>query len=1010
MNINSLIQGFYRFSLATCLVVAPGWAGALRAAPVGAIVADSNSPQAMLAAREVQRYVYLRTGAVLPLRSTPSGREVNIEFRRDPALGADTFRLRTADGSGGRILRITGGSDLALLYGAYRFAETLGVQFEVQGDVVPDGRIPLALPNLDEVHAPLFATRGIQPFHDFTEGPDWWSADDYKAYFAQMAKMRFNFAGFHCYPEGGVGPEPLVWIGLPEDVNADGTVKFSYPSRWASTTGGSWGYAPMRSSDFAAGAGLLFPSDDFGSPVTDGFRPLPPSPEQAGQLFNRAGSFLGDVFGFAHRLGVRTCIGTETPLQIPQAVRRHLEAKGLSVTNGATVQQLYQGMFKRIAKTQRLDYYWLWTPEDWTWGGNKPAQYAATIADIRAAQAALDELGRPFTLATCGWVLGPQNDRAALDRDLPRTSPMSCINRDVGFDFVETAFARVDDRPKWVIPWLEDDPDLTGVQLFCGRTRRDAADAHAYGCTGLLGIHWRTRILSPNFGALAQAAWDQRAWNPEFGQRFKPEPGRSDVRDGGAVVSYSDNEIAGTTTPAVYRDCTYDVNAYRVKVPNGTYAVTLQFCEVHYTAAGKRVFGVNLQGAPVLEHLDVFGRVGKNRALDFTFRNVAVTNQELLIEFVREVELPFIGGIVIDGTAVSGQPFTRKINCGGEATAGYEADLPPADDTGGRNKRPRDLPCADFYTAWARAQFGPTVANAAAALFSSLDGGAGDYRKNKATRMPRPTDWLGGPGGIKPNPRSWSDVSAQYDFVEKMEALRSQVNGAAELARFDYWLNSFRYQRVLGQLGCTRGQLDRVVKQLGRETDAGHRQELAIAEALPLRVTLARQWETMMTLMLQTVSTPGELGTIANLEQHTLRNSNEPHFMDLHDAKLAEWSGRPLPAEAQPRRDYQGPPRVIVPTVRSVAQEGEVMELTVLLLDMQLPAEASLFYRPLGQGKFRTLPLRHIARGVYRVRLPAVSAKGLEYYVRVGTAKGENLFWPASAPKLSQTVVALPTS
>ena len=176
-------------------------------------------------------------------------------------------------------------------------------------------------------------------------------------------------------------------------------------------------------------------------------------------------------------------------------------------------------MFKRIARSHPLNDYWLWTPEDWTWGGNKPEQYAATLADIRAAQSALDKLGNPFRLATSGWVLGPQHDRAAFDRDLPKTSPMSCINRQVGFDFVDPAFARIEDRPKWVIPWLEDDPNLVGMQLFAGRTRRDAADAQAYGCTGLLGIHWRTRILSPNFVSLAQAAWDQRGWNPDSGRR-----------------------------------------------------------------------------------------------------------------------------------------------------------------------------------------------------------------------------------------------------------------------------------------------------------------------------------------------------------------------------------------------------------------------------------------------------------------------------------------------------------
>ena len=74
---------------------------------------------------------------------------------------------------------------------------------------------------------------------------------------------------------------------------------------------------------------------------------------------------------------------------------------------------------------------------------------------------------------------------------------MSCINRQVGNTPVEPGFAKVQGRPKWAIPWMEDDPGLTMPQLWAGRMRRDAADALQYGCTGLMGIHWRTRVLGP---------------------------------------------------------------------------------------------------------------------------------------------------------------------------------------------------------------------------------------------------------------------------------------------------------------------------------------------------------------------------------------------------------------------------------------------------------------------------------------------------------------------------------
>ncbi len=49
--------------------------------------------------------------------------------------------------------------------------------------------------------------------------------------------MRMNFIGLHTYPfhNKDLGPEPTVWIGLPEDVNADGTVKLSDYASWYTT-------------------------------------------------------------------------------------------------------------------------------------------------------------------------------------------------------------------------------------------------------------------------------------------------------------------------------------------------------------------------------------------------------------------------------------------------------------------------------------------------------------------------------------------------------------------------------------------------------------------------------------------------------------------------------------------------------------------------------------------------------------------------------------------------------
>ena len=50
----------------------------------------------------------------------------------------------------------------------------------------------------------------------------------------------------------------------------------------------------------------------------------------------------------------------------------------------------------------------------------------------------------------------------------------------------------------------------------------------------------------------------------------------------------------------------------------------------------------------------------------------------------------------------------------------------------------------------------------------------------------------------------------------------------------------------------------------------------------------------------------------------------------------------------------------------------------------------------------------HVARGVYRVTLPAEAAKAdLEYYVQVSSRDGRELRFPAAAPSLCQTVVVV---
>jgi hypothetical protein len=831
---------------------------------------------------------------------------------------------------------------------------------------VPDSSIALAVPSLDEQGKPLFRLRGIHPFHDFPEGPDWWNADDYKAVIGQLPKLRMNFFGLHTYPEGHPNAEPTVWIGLPEDSRPDGRVTFSYPASYQNTLRGNWGYAATSTGAFHFGAAGLFERDGFGPEVMGGSVPEPRTPEESNAVFDRTGAMLRDAFTFARGLGVKTCVGTEMPLTIPELVKKRLQEKGLDPMDPAVVKEVYKGIFGRIRDAYPIDYYWLWTDENWTWSDADEKTVRSVVDDAQSALAAAAELRAPFGLATCGWVLGPPSDRTLFDRVLPKEVAASCINREVGKAPVDPMFSRIEGRSKWAIPWLEDDPALTSPQLWAGRMRKDAVDALAYGCDGLLGIHWRTRALSPNIAALAAAAWSQEPWANSLSPAWEEGPLN------GVYAAVEGNPASGKADAAVYRDVRDRLSGYRLNVPNGTYDVVLKLIEGEIKEKGRRVFDISLQGRKVAEKVDIFGRVGFGHALDLRFSGIAVENGRLEIEFTDRIHYPSIAGLV-----VTGKEFSRKINCGGGPVEDYEADWP---------ETPRYAPTLDFYEDWAGHEFGPEAAKEAAAVLARIDG-----------HLPQPNIWTG-PGGLRPDPRPWEEVRKEYGFVDELSALELRVVGTGNRSRFAYWRASFSTMREMAHLECLWAEYNAAAEALRGIPGARARAKEAEQRLLPIRLAMVGALKELYGHLLATVSSPGELGTVANWEQHLL-----PELILRPGEELEKVLGKEIPPEALLPQAYDGPLRVIVPTARTLLAQGEALKLKVIVLSRDWPLEALLYWRELGKGEYAAVPLRHLARGVYEVSCPE-RAKDLEYYVEVRTDKEEARF-PPTAPLVNQTVV-----
>ena len=73
---------------------------------------------------------------------------------------------------------------------------------------------------------------------------------------------------------------------------------------------------------------------------------------------------------------------------------------------------------------------------------------------------------------------------------------------------------------------------------------------------------------------MADACWEQEDWNPDFESQYQyvPVP-TNDIRIGGVGTNYY-RHIKGTEDQYLYNTQRYDLEGFKVKVPNGNYKVT----------------------------------------------------------------------------------------------------------------------------------------------------------------------------------------------------------------------------------------------------------------------------------------------------------------------------------------------------------------------------------------------------------------------------------------------------
>ena len=463
-----------------------------------------------LAASELQRGL-LRLGVTgcMIVGELPGPDSAPGDLRFVLTAGRNQDERYTIHATGPGTVAITGQGEQALLYGVFDFLERQGAYFGIDGDNYPlDGAAELQLPEQGQPWngSPRFGTRGLLPWPDFLNCITVFNSEDYRAYLESMVRMRFNTLGIHVYGQRDKWAESFLSFEY-------GGV--GYRAFLDTSASDRWGYLPQRTSRYSMGAAQYFDSEVFGADATRYAR----DPWEQAAF---AQTLWRDAFSYAEQLGIRTGVGFE-PYQLPDEILRACppEARIERVYKMPFGDQRFPGVdpesrtARKLLETrlsQLLEAYpsvshvYLWEDEFVNWA-SQHGQGELSVTPFVQAHDFLRRHAPDKQLVLAGWG-GVARNFERFHQALPEDVIFSCLSDQFGWDPIHEVFGKLEGRERWPIPWIEDDPAMWFPQLHVSRFEQDMALAEQYGCQGMLGIHWRNRIVDPVAGYQARRSWD----------------------------------------------------------------------------------------------------------------------------------------------------------------------------------------------------------------------------------------------------------------------------------------------------------------------------------------------------------------------------------------------------------------------------------------------------------------------------------------------------------------------
>ncbi len=414
-------------------------------------------------------------------------------------------------------VHLTGASPQAVLYAVFDFLERQGAFFGLDGDTYPlqpAQGLNFPVGGHPWRGHPRFRTRGLLPWPDFLNCITVYNREEHRAYLEAMLRMRFNTLGIHVYSGAKQWTESFLSFEYA------GAGHLCYTDTTATNR---WGYIPERTSNYGMGAPDYFAGEVFGSEATTRATSCWEDAKFAQQLW-------GDAFRYAKRLGIRTGVGFE-PYQIPDEIYRatppesHYLSKNPKVPGpridpesvaAKDILEARMGHLLEVYPT--VDYVWLWEDEAMNWASQKE-NVPLSVTPYRQAYDFLKRHAPEKRLVVSGWG-GVVRHFAYFHQHLPGDVIFTSLNDNLGWDPVSEEYGKLGQRERWPIPWLEDDPAMWLPQFHVHRGAEDLDLAEKYGCQGVLGIHWRNRMMNADAGFQARASWDRTLKPAQFFQSF----------------------------------------------------------------------------------------------------------------------------------------------------------------------------------------------------------------------------------------------------------------------------------------------------------------------------------------------------------------------------------------------------------------------------------------------------------------------------------------------------------